>query len=190
VLFQRFSQPFPEGFGNPTPNPPGTLPTTLREPYPQPLPTQEKVKEKEKDLSPSSAMRDEEPQTTSTFSSVKKSTKPHPLDEEAFAKFWGHYPRKVGKAEAVKAFAKVAPSPELLTTILTALELQSRSHDWAKDGGQFIPYPATWLNARRWEDEGTTIPKPLPIQPSPAILRARSGEHDEPMKLPPRKDPR
>lgn len=34
-----------------------------------------------------------------------------------------------------------------------ALERQKRSRDWTKEGGQFVPYPATWLNQRRWEDE-------------------------------------
>ena len=29
----------------------------------------------------------------------------------------------------------------------------SKSHDWTKDGGQFIPHAATWLNGKRWEDE-------------------------------------
>ena len=35
-------------------------------------------------------------------------------------------------------------------------------------GGQYIPYPATWLNQRRWEDEVTAEaaedrPEPTPI---------------------------
>jgi DNA replication protein DnaC len=33
------------------------------------------------------------------------------------------------------------------------LEKQKVSTEWLKDGGQFIPHPATWLNGRRWEDE-------------------------------------
>ena len=39
-----------------------------------------------------------------------------------------------------------------LQTLLDALEVQKRSNDWTKDGGQYIPYPAKWLNKRRWED--------------------------------------
>ena len=34
-----------------------------------------------------------------------------------------------------------------------ALEVQKQSQQWRKDGGQYIPMPATWLNGRRWEDE-------------------------------------
>ena len=25
--------------------------------------------------------------------------------------------------------------------------------EWTKNNGQFIPYPSTWLNQKRWEDE-------------------------------------
>ena len=36
---------------------------------------------------------------------------------------------------------------------MAALEAQKKSEDWLKDKGQFIPYPTTWLNQGRWEDE-------------------------------------
>lgn len=71
---------------------------------------------------------------------------------ELFEKFWNAYPRKVGKGAAEKAFKKYKPDDDLLATMLSALSVQKRSEQWAKDGGQFIPYPATWLNQRRWED--------------------------------------
>jgi len=29
----------------------------------------------------------------------------------------------------------------------------SKSEQWTKDNGQYIPHAATWLNGRRWEDE-------------------------------------
>ena len=70
-----------------------------------------------------------------------------------FDRFWNAYPRKQAKADAVKAFAKLAPDNALLTTMLSALSRQAASEQWKKDGGQFVPYPASWLNARRWEDE-------------------------------------
>lgn len=38
-------------------------------------------------------------------------------------------------------------------TLLTAIERQKCSAQWSKDGGQYIPNPATWLNQCRWEDE-------------------------------------
>lgn len=74
-----------------------------------------------------------------------------------FDSFWKEYPKKVSKQEAVKAFNKLEPDTTLLDTILEALRTQKRSSDWTRDNGQYIPHPATWLNQRRWEDEGTQI---------------------------------
>ena len=36
-----------------------------------------------------------------------------------------------------------------------AIAKQKLSDQWTKEGGQFIPHPATWLNGKRWEDELT-----------------------------------
>lgn len=67
-----------------------------------------------------------------------------------FDQFWKAYPKRKNKGDAEKAWKKVrAP----LVTILTAIENQKLSADWQKNNGQFIPYPASWLNGRRWEDE-------------------------------------
>ena len=77
-----------------------------------------------------------------------------------FDRFWGAYPRKVSKADARKAFAKLNPDGELVEAMLRALDWQKRLPEWTKDGGQFIPYPATWLNACRWEDEPEGSPTP------------------------------
>lgn len=70
-----------------------------------------------------------------------------------FEVFWSTYPKKVGKGEAYKVWRKIKPSEELQATILTAVERQSKSDQWRKDGGQFVPNPATWLNQGRWDDE-------------------------------------
>lgn len=71
----------------------------------------------------------------------------------AFDQFWELYPKKKGKEPARKAFAKLDLTEALLEEILTAVKAQKETRDWQKEGGQFIPYPATWLNQRRWEDE-------------------------------------
>jgi phage replication O-like protein O len=73
---------------------------------------------------------------------------------ESFDRFYAAYPKKRKKAQAEKAFAKLNPDESLLQTMLEAVEVAKRSRDdWRKDGGQFIPYPASWLNGRMWEDE-------------------------------------
>lgn len=70
-----------------------------------------------------------------------------------FDRFWAAYPKKVGKDAAAKAFAKRKPNDDLLAAMLAAVERQRTSPAWTKDGGQFIPNPATWLNQGRWQDE-------------------------------------
>jgi uncharacterized protein YdaU (DUF1376 family) len=68
-----------------------------------------------------------------------------------FAEFWAAYPKKIGKGAAEKAF-KSARINGHMPDLLAAIEAQKQSDQWRKDGGQFIPNPATWLNQRRWED--------------------------------------
>ena len=72
---------------------------------------------------------------------------------ERFERFWAAYPRKVGKGAAANAFKKIKPSEELVQKMLDAITAQNQSDQWKKDGGQYIPNPATWLNQSRWEDE-------------------------------------
>lgn len=67
-----------------------------------------------------------------------------------FEIFWSAYPTKVGKQPARKAFDKVQVPVE---TLVAAIERQKCSSQWSKDGGQYIPNPATWLNQGRWTDE-------------------------------------
>ena len=72
---------------------------------------------------------------------------------DLFNQFWTAYPKHIAKQSAVKAFEKLKPDEKLLEAMLKAIEMQKESKQWEKDGGAFIPYPATWLNQRRWEDE-------------------------------------
>lgn len=72
-----------------------------------------------------------------------------------FDAFWSIYPRKVGKGAAKKSFERAILKTDL-KTILDAVEAQRQSPQWQRDGGQFIPHPATWLNQERWDDEVET----------------------------------
>lgn len=76
--------------------------------------------------------------------------------ESRFARFWHLYPNKQAKLPARKAWDKIKPPEDLLAVILKALEAQKSSQGWLNEGGRFIPLPASWLNARRWEDEVNT----------------------------------
>lgn len=92
-----------------------------------------------------------------TSHSSEPVTEPKPMcvsrSMEGFDQFWKLYPRKANKAQAGKAWKKLAVTPDLLNLMLTALAKQATSIDWLKSGGQYIPHPSTWLNSRRWEDE-------------------------------------
>ena len=70
-----------------------------------------------------------------------------------FEIFWKSYPKKKSKGDARKAFIKIKPNEQLFAAMLRAVEKSNQSEQWTKDGGNFIPYPATWLNKERWLDE-------------------------------------
>ena len=90
---------------------------------------------------------------------TKTKTNTSPPSGGAFDAFWASYPRKVAKQDAVKAWNKLKPSEELVQTILAAVQDQDKSRQWQRDDGQYIPYPATWLNGKRWQDgEGEAVP--------------------------------
>jgi hypothetical protein len=69
---------------------------------------------------------------------------------DAFEKFWLVYPRKIGKAAALKAFEKAAKKREPAYIIAYVIS-------WCNQGNlpdiQYIPHPTTWLNQERWEDD-------------------------------------
>lgn len=81
--------------------------------------------------------------------------------EIKFKEFYEKYPKKVAKQNVEKWFEKNKPSNELFSSMMNSLEQFRASKDWQKDGGQFIPYPSTWLNQKRWEDEQITENKPM-----------------------------
>lgn len=74
--------------------------------------------------------------------------------DEGFAYFWGLYPRKRDKARARESFIKVVKTPEILESLKVGLEKWAREWGtWEEEECRYIPYPSTWLNGERWEDE-------------------------------------
>lgn len=100
---------------------------------------------------------DEKVKQNNTSTNNKKEHIQEGVDSR-FEKFYAVYPKKKAKASALKAFKKINPDDRLLELMIQAIKKANESPDWKKEGGQFIPYPATWLNGRRWEDE-TEAPK-------------------------------
>lgn len=71
---------------------------------------------------------------------------------EDFEKFWTAYPKKRAKGDARKAWVQTEGIRPELNRILDAITVMCASDDWQKDGGQFVPHPATWLRGEGWED--------------------------------------
>lgn len=86
------------------------------------------------------------------YKKEKEQEKNNPY-EEYFETFWKEYPKKVAKVNVKKWFTKNKPNEELFNKIMNGLRKFKNSEDWSKDNGKFIPYPSTWLNQERWEDE-------------------------------------
>jgi len=96
--------------------------------------------------------------------------------ESEFEQFWTHYPKKIGKKEALKAWGKAKDKPA--TDDIVRLIASFKSTDqWTKENGRFIPHPATWLNQGRWAD----IPTAKPITTLEAFLNRK--DHDEPPRI-------
>lgn len=75
-----------------------------------------------------------------------------PFSDPQFVEFWKLYPRKAAKGQAAKAWVSLSASDRDLALAGSAV----LSATWATasaDRRAFIPYPATWLRGRRWEDD-------------------------------------
>lgn len=76
-----------------------------------------------------------------------------PSGPSPFEVFYAAYPKHEAKKDAESAFAKLNPSPELLDKMLAAIASKKQTTDWMKEKGKFVPLPATWIRAERWNDE-------------------------------------
>ncbi|WP_313528767.1 hypothetical protein [Anaerotignum sp.] len=82
------------------------------------------------------------------------------VNQERFDQFWKLYPNKKAKAAAFKRWKALKISEKTFQEIMGGLQKAIGSQEWAKDGGAYIPHPATWLNGGCWED----VYKPLEVQ--------------------------
>lgn len=90
--------------------------------------------------------------------------------EGLFESFWGHFPRKLARKDAEKAWLKIRPAEQL-----AVIEgIKKHVAFWKQQGTekQYIPYPATWLNGERWKDEIELAPE------MPQCYWNRNGERD------------
>lgn len=70
---------------------------------------------------------------------------------KGFIRFWEIYPRRVGKAAALRSWQR-HKCEAITDKIIASIAPHMESDEWKKDGGEFIPHPATYLNQGRWDD--------------------------------------
>nr|DAX45546.1 MAG TPA: replisome organizer protein [Caudoviricetes sp.] len=95
-------------------------------------------------------------------------TKPTEKPADGFTEWWPHYPKKVKKLDAEKAYRAALKRGVTPKELLDGLQRQKAA--WKAKGTepQYIPYPATWLRAGSWEDELDT-PTSATETPAPAV---------------------
>ncbi|MDQ3540096.1 MAG: HNH endonuclease [Chloroflexota bacterium] len=108
-----------------------------------------------------------------------ETVKSQTIHEQRFDQFWTAYPKRVGKEAARRWWLKAKPDAALLATMLKAIEVQKLSPQWCKDGGQFIPNPATWLGQGRWDDDVSTSVTRIAARASPAKSEIPRDEFPE-----------
>lgn len=74
--------------------------------------------------------------------------------------FWEAYPKKKAKDDCLKAWKKLKPDDAMASRIMVALSRAKSSEEWERHDGRFIPYGATWLNGKRFDDDLTPTHRP------------------------------
>jgi len=88
---------------------------------------------------------------------TKKTKKQEKLADTGFDKFWELYPRRIAKADALKAWNKTLKKKTADELIgLTKAYSESKLPDIT-----YIPYPASWLNKELYESVEVQEKKPL-----------------------------
>jgi hypothetical protein len=93
--------------------------------------------------------------------------------DDDFSKFWAAYPRKDGKADALKAWKSLKPNADLQQVILEDIRRRmERGGAWYKTEKRFIKMAGAYLRGRRWEDEGGVTEVAEHREPDPVQLTA------------------
>lgn len=133
----------PSPIGNPPPAPEGTHPPSLEGTLP--LPYREHEQEPNK----------QEPVKREPMINAQAELALPAPDTSGFTEWYEAYPRHVGKKAAEKAYKAARRAGVTHDDLMGGLARSARS--WAVEGRSKdkMPYPATWLNQGRWDDEET-----------------------------------
>jgi len=93
-------------------------------------------------------------QTTDNIQEYKNIRKEYTSE---FLSFYQAYPKHVAKDAAWKAWQKLNGACPPIADLISKIEEMKQTDDWKKENGKFIPHPATWLNGKRWLDEGVKL---------------------------------
>lgn len=88
------------------------------------------------------------------------------MSSAAFESFWQAYPKKVGKAAAIKKW-EAKKLDDLAVTIVAHLKQRVRDDKKWKDG--FVLDPSTFLTQERWTDEYEKITYRQPESKAPKV---------------------
>ena len=99
---------------------------------------------------------------------TKQSNNSQGLDyTPGFRSFWSLYPKRIGKGAAFLSW-KRSGCESISEVVVKAVREQLPYLN--REGGQYRPLPATWLNQKRWQDEpfntkseGTSPPTSSPV---------------------------
>ena len=78
-----------------------------------------------------------------------------PIPVPLFEVFYSAYPRKAKRGDAERAFKKLKATPEIVESLLADIAARIAQGAWDANGPdkQYIPYPASYLNGKGWEDD-------------------------------------
>lgn len=76
---------------------------------------------------------------------------PNDIESQA-ERLYAEYPRKIGKGDALTAIRKAIKDVGF-EVLHEAIVEYAKACKASRRKGEFIPYPATWIRARRWEDD-------------------------------------
>lgn len=95
--------------------------------------------------------------------------------ERDFDEWYAAYPRKRGRGQAIKAYRSARKKVSRDTLMDCMIE---QIPTLIKEGVNFAPYPATWLNGERWADEPDHQPQQDSGLPSIAEVERMAAERE------------
>lgn len=99
--------------------------------------------------------------------------------DAGFEKWYGRYPRKKARQDALKAWRQTFGARPPLDAMLKALDQAMR--EWAGRSPEHVPYPATYLRAHCWLDEPDAKCVAPAAELSPAVALAQQ-QHEAAVK--------